>query len=546
MLMELLNHHSNFPLNIKWDYTQVDFVNPTDNAVTIDIFNAITISNFNTSPSGSSFPNTISFQALIPLETNFIAFCPVNQFLYVAKNTGNIVSVYDSVNNVFVTNIAVPTTITGQLVYDSVNNRMYGGTSIGTIVVIDCATNTVLTSVSTGAFSPIQGLDFSAANNSVYCTQPLLSQAYRIDCSTNLVVNTLSVNLFTPRAVKYNPTTNKVYFFNTTLSTITVADSVIGFISSVPIPNPAANTPACDYVPSLNSIYYQQSGTFDILQFECSTLTINPVIIPFPVRTFSIIYNPISDLLYVSKSIGISMDGTYIYNPATNGLVQFVPAPTDNYGVFSVMALQTVKNSIYTVSRGVVIGNSGIYELTASNSFYIVSPYNYNALLQDIQTSPMLVRRIVLITETQEQFAQPFSIMHRDANGIQVVKPRLPNIELSVNQAQPNIASIDFKPKELILDDNTMFSQYTFPKKSVTRILLFYKQISRLDFLTSKVSNCSPLENYLSFKEAVNVSEAKLRDESTQPLIIQNVKNEEKKHMRLAGKMKMMDKLKKR
>ena len=29
------------------------------------------------------------------------------------------------------------------------------------------------------------------------------------------------------------------------------------------------------------------------------------------------------------------------------------------------------------------------------------------------------------------------------------------------------------------------------------------------------------------------------------PLIIQNVKNEEKKHMRLAGKMKMMDRLKK-
>ena len=141
-------------------------------------------------------------------------------------------------------------------------------------------------------------------------------------------------------------------------------------------------------------------------------------------------------------------------------------------------------------------------------------------------------------------FTQPLSMLTRNANGNQAVIPKLPNISLSVNQVQSNIATIDFEMMELVLDDNTMFSQYTFPKNSKTRFVVYYKQINRIDLLSSKINNCDALEKYLNFKE-VSVTEAELQEVSSEPILLENIKKEEKQQKRLATKMKMMDKFKK-
>jgi hypothetical protein len=97
---------------------------------------------------------------------------------------------------------------------------------------------------------------------------------------------------------------------------------------------------------------------------------------------------------------------------------------------------------------------------------------------------------------------------------------------------------------ELVLDDNTMFSQYTFPKNSKTRFIVYYKQIDRINLLSSKINNCDALEKYLNFKE-VSITEAELQEVSSEPILLENIKKEEKQQKRLATKMKMMDKFKK-
>lgn len=175
--------------------------------------------------------------------------------------------------------------------------------------------------------------------------------------------------------------------------------------------------------------------------------------------------------------------------------------------------------------------------------FHIDSPYNYNALLQDVQSNPMMIRRIELITQNQIQLTQPLNLLTRDANGFQCMIPRLPNIELSVNQIQPNICMIDFREKELILDDNSLISQYTFPANSSTRMLLYYKQINRIDIFTKGISNCIELEDYLNFKE-ISITESKLRKISNEPVIINKINQKQLKEKRLVTKKSVTDKFK--
>lgn len=178
---------------------------------------------------------------------------------------------------------------------------------------------------------------------------------------------------------------------------------------------------------------------------------------------------------------------------------------------------------------------------TSGSGFYIYSPYNYNSLLQDIQNNPMMLRRMELIVQNQSQFNQPFTILKRDANGNQCQFPRLPNTELSVNQFQPNIASLDFVKNEFILDDNTLFSQYTFPANSLTRMLIFYKQIKRIEMLSGQVI-FKELESTLGLID-VKISEAQLRLMSTEPILLGLQKKEVQKTKRLILKEKYLKKI---
>lgn len=160
---------------------------------------------------------------------------------------------------------------------------------------------------------------------------------------------------------------------------------------------------------------------------------------------------------------------------------------------------------------------------TSGSGFYITSTYNYNSLLQDVQNSPMLVRRIELIVQDISQFSQPLTILKRDANGNQCQFPRLPNVETSVNQIQSNIASLDFNKNELILDDNTLLSQYTFPANSLTRMLVFYKQIKRIEMLSGQVI-FKELEGVLGLQDT-KVSESFLRKMSNEPMLFNGKNN---------------------
>ena len=125
---------------------------------------------------------------------------------------------------------------------------------------------------------------------------------------------------------------------------------------------------------------------------------------------------------------------------------------------------------------------------------YISGSIGYNFFLRGLNASPLEVRQIILVTENQEQLYKPLEIVFKDANGFQYDKPRLPNIHVSANQYQGLISYLDFKPKELILNNQTTIDGYTVKANTSVTMVIFYKQVSIRELLPVVVEICDKVD----------------------------------------------------
>jgi len=125
---------------------------------------------------------------------------------------------------------------------------------------------------------------------------------------------------------------------------------------------------------------------------------------------------------------------------------------------------------------------------------YISGSIGYNFFLRGLNASPLEVRQIILVTENQEQLYKPLEIVFKDANGFQYDKPRLPNIHVSANQYQGLISYLDFKPKELILNNQTTIDGYTVKANTSVTMVIFYKQVSMKQLLPIVVEICDKVD----------------------------------------------------
>lgn len=533
-----------FPLNKKWKSLQVDFVNPTSSDVTIDVFDSIILSNYPTSSSGSSYPDSVSFNTTISGASRNVVFNPTNEFIYIQRSGIAQIDVFDTVNNVIATTIVLPSTTTGVMGYCSVSNKVYV-CGIGFIHVIDCATNTFLVTIVMPVITLVTGITYNSTNNSIYCTQSAANAVYRIDCTTDAIVTTLALGGGNaPLGIVYNPTTDFVYVVKSLVADIIELNPTTLVINSTTISPFTASATTPVVLCSTNNSFYYQTSTNIILEFECATLTFNANTIVFGIATVGMIFSSTNNLLYVANSFGLA-DDVRVYSTVDNSLVTTISTPIANYGSYAPLVYQSVKDSIYEVSDGVSIlpAMYGIFEISSSSQFYISSPYDYNAIVRDTDENPMLVRRIDMVVNSQSQFTQPLNIQIRDANGNTITLPKLPNTNLSANQVQSNIVTIDFEDKEFILDDNFIFSNYTFPANTTTRMVLYYHQIKRIDIITHGLNTCSDLFKEKGVGDGY-ITESELQQKVNSPVVLnEEIKMELVRQKRMATKILLIKKM---
>jgi YVTN family beta-propeller protein len=131
------------------------------------------------------------------------------------------------------------------LCYDAVQNRVFcSDNAHGSVIMIDCATDTVVGTVMVGNSPSV--LCYDSSMNRVYCTNGGNDNVSVIDAGSNLVIATVPVG-HQPRALLYDSIHNKVYCANSGSNDVTVidglTDSVIRTIAVGQFPNALLQNP---------------------------------------------------------------------------------------------------------------------------------------------------------------------------------------------------------------------------------------------------------------------------------------------------------------
>jgi hypothetical protein len=528
---------SKFPLNKIWQCDEFKIVNPTSIPCSFNLFDGFSITPVPNTPNGyvpnlnplgipvmnfppsagSSYPSyecaTVSIVPPAPdvyTDPLAVTYVPSTDRIYV--------TVFDGVAGCRVliinpnTNLILSSFILGlgglswMSTYSSVSNKVYVTDQSVSIVPIDCATELPLAAILLPA--PASQISYSAANNYLYVTVPSLGSLYYIDCATDTIVGFIPLgsvgitalvnwsNGVNNYAVVLDVTSSTAYYINTTLNTI---------ISSFVITNFADGFGAICYNSIKDTIYYLDNLGV-VREINMATQTMLGTAILGVGGSYQLLFTALYNTIHVAKRAVIANADVVVINCVTNVIDLVIPTSVTFVTGGSRLAYDNVNNSIWVTGNGANLTVSKLCGTTGT--CYIVGSTDYNEFLQYLRNDPICVRQLQFFSQSLTQLTVPLELQTKDANGNMCTIPKLPNITISADQFQPNIATVDFHCKDLILDCLTTINNYTIAPNSELTFLIYYDQIYKVDILSSKETICKRLTDI----KCANVSS---RDEFT-------------------------------
>ena len=538
---------SKFPLKKMWDCVQFRMVNPTSIPCAFNLFDGYSIVPVPNTPSGyvpilnplgvpvmnfpasagSSYPSfeCATVAASLPPPVSLtdplaVSYVPSTDRIYVTAFDGVAGCTQLIINpntNLIVNSFLIPLGLTSWMsVYASVSNKVYVIDKTVSIAPIDCATETALAAITLPAAA--EQIAYSASNNYLYVTVPSLDRLYYIDCATDTIVGFISlvgggssVNALVTwsvgisnYALVLNPTNTTAFYINTTTNTI---------ISTFSTSDTADGFGAICYNSVKDTVYYLDSTSI-IREIDMSTLTMLPTAISGLGGSYQLLFISTYNVIYTAKRIIFSNTEVHVINCVTNVVDLIIPTSITFPTVGSRLAYDNANNSVWVTGD---ISNTTISKLCGTNPMcYIVGSEDYNEFCQDLRNNPICVRQFQIFAQNSEQVANPLNLQTKDANGTLCTIPKLPNVTLSVDQFQPNIATVDFHCKDLVLDCLTTINQYTIQPNSEVNVVMYYKQVRRVDILSSTQTVCKRVIE-TKCPDGDSRSEAQLQFQSPRP-----------------------------
>lgn len=477
-----MNQNIDIPKDKELDKVQFNLVNTTSNPISFDFFNLANLSSVPTSPSTSAPSYSVINNLLVAPFVNIRqALNTNNNTIYCLQIAVNTIDVYDISTNSIITSILLPTSNCFDIAYCPINNSMYVtdyNTGGAFIVVIDCTTNLVSTTIAVGVNEQCSFIQYNPFTNFMY-----------IGVNDIVLVDSF------------------IYFLDCTLNAITPSPLLGTFAFFINFSN----------VTLSNFIYFGLNT--NVRKINCNTLTISPVVIPLGLTTIenNLIFNSSNNYLYVPPNGGSSL---VVIDTITDTIFTTIPIPNNFPATAKICQLNTTTNKLFvaTTSIGVfdifdtttnvfeqtntislstnvlsdlLIDNStqilfvcdfngNLYQISTSLTiipFYVSGSVNYNFFIQNLEYEPIVLFYIRFIASSSNQLLNNLQVTKIDSNGNQIFMPNLINNQVSAWQEQGNIALL--KTGELVLDGRTYLNQYILNANSSISFELFYKQLNR-------------------------------------------------------------------
>ena len=201
---------------------QFNVVNTTNQSQYVNLLNTATLTPVTTSPTISYPANTSLGTFVAPFVNPITAFNTSNGDIYIGASGSNLLYVYDSNYN-FITTITLGFPFVNDcrdLVYNSVDNTMYViPVTQPDIVIVDCASYTIYTTISTPISNWISAT-YCTQENSVYVTTNI---GFVLLIDSFLSVSTIAVSP-QPYFIVYDDLQNRVYFGDNLTNTMEYID----------------------------------------------------------------------------------------------------------------------------------------------------------------------------------------------------------------------------------------------------------------------------------------------------------------------------------
>lgn len=451
---------------------QFDFVNTTTSPITIDLFNTNVLTNTpvdetlstpeygvdttigsafsvrdyaNNNSNGDVYCATTNGLAVIRngafiLDSNFggalvtpfaVEYNPVNNLIYVANTGLNNVRTIDATTFTLV-GVAIPVTVQpSEITYNSTKNSMYVSNNPSpNLQEIDCFTDTVVSTVAL-PFNVLKSTFVVHLNQLWLGSTAPNNVVMRYDCATNTFIDSQFVagivnDIFyvdSPSA-----SNEKVWLAMQTANTVQVIDADT-FILELTDNIVGANPNGITYNPDLDEIYVSCRSIFEIIKYDPNTYARTQ---PFP------------------------LVGNLFYNVQYNTFTKLLTANS--------FTLQTI-----FAPQGV-----------SSTTYYVGGAVDYNFFIQNLESDPIKLDCLEIITDNQDQLNNNLSVVKRDADGNSKTNPNFPILDVSAWQQQGNRAKVPLEG--LILDGRTFFSNYTLNANETVVFKVCYKQLNRFCF----------------------------------------------------------------
>lgn len=463
--------------NKEWYAVEFGFNNPTQLPYTLDLFNGYNQTPIQTYPNPIVPPSGVTSSINGTVALGSTVYNPVNNFLYVSDNNGLDTLVINCLDN------SIVTTITGAAspqAYNPVNNSIYCVDGVGGFVyVVNCSTNTISNTINVG--SALHQAVYNPVNNKIYVGGQSPNQNITvINCSTNTISSLINISGTSPY-LAYNSLSNNIYGSGGTNINI-VNCNTDSFSGSFFLTN---TDEGIVYNPLNDSIYVSESGLSNKVNVvSCINNSLTATISVGNLPVF-LSYNSLSNLVYSTSVVDKTISEIDCYS---NTVSSTISVPNDCITSTFVPQL----NTLYVTNNG-----SNILDVLASPIpfvTYISGTTNYNQFVAELNNIPKRARQMRLIVDNSNQLSVPLDILKRDANGNFCNTPKIPTEYRDANNYQGSICDIPFEPKELILNNQMIISQYTIAPNSTVKMVLYFDEIDMSDLLSEKLNVYNQIE----------------------------------------------------
>lgn len=139
-----------------------------------------------------------------------LSYNSINNQLYICTNTVATCIIYDLTTNAFLPTIITLPTLSQSSEFNSTDNTLYvGSASFNDLYVIDCISNTIISTIDLGSIIP-KFLAFDVNQNRIYATSNTTNLAV-VDCSSNSFITSISY-ANSSKYIAFNPNNNLLYF----------------------------------------------------------------------------------------------------------------------------------------------------------------------------------------------------------------------------------------------------------------------------------------------------------------------------------------------